>query len=90
MLTRSCGQLQRYLLVHSYVHAEAQHALDPVPVRLGVGQLVARSQRRRLKQDHGQIFCRLVLCILLENETFAVRMQIKEHGSLFERGSGLR
>lgn len=66
-----------YLLIHGYVHAESEHSLYPVSVGLGVHQLVARSQRGRLKQHHSQIFCRLVLSILLK-ETFAVRLKTRE------------
>lgn len=66
-----------YLLIHGYVHAESEHSLYPVSVGLGVHQLVAGSQRGRLKQHHSQIFCRLVPSILLK-ETLAVRLKTGE------------
>lgn len=47
--------LQTCLLILVNVHAEPQHALYPACKLLGVAELVARAQRGRLKQEHGDV-----------------------------------
>jgi len=78
------GQISVYLFVKVHVHAESQHALDPVPVRPGVGQLEARAQRGRLEQHHRQVGGLLVLRVALGDKRTEEEIKPKK-GPLCER-----